>query len=197
MGAAAINLDVIDQVTGGALGTHDVPCPLCGPYKATARNQRRRVLRVYRIERGFAGFHCARCGEKGAAIDRNSGPPDQLKLAKARAQANERDRALKAERLGKARWLWSVRVPPEQTIVETYLRRVRCYGGPLARTLGFLPARGAHPPAMIAAFGLVHEVEPGVIAIADNEVRGSISRDCGWTGRARRSSTIPMSPPRS
>jgi hypothetical protein len=42
----------------------------------------------------------------------------------------------------------------------------------LPATLGFLPARGDHPPAMIAAFGLAHEVEPGVIAITDDAIRG-------------------------
>jgi hypothetical protein len=61
---AALSLDTIDRLTGGRLGTHDVPCPLCGPYKST-HGQRRKVLRVWRIESGFAGYHCARCGEKG------------------------------------------------------------------------------------------------------------------------------------
>ena len=56
----AIGLD-IDHLTGGRLGTFDVP--ECGPLKRSARNQRRAVLRVYRIQPGFAGYHCARCGE--------------------------------------------------------------------------------------------------------------------------------------
>ena len=37
-------------------------------------------------------------------------------------------------------------------------------------TLGFLPARGDHPPALIAAFGIATEPEPGVLAIADDAV---------------------------
>jgi hypothetical protein len=88
-----IGLDVIDQLTGGRLGTHDVPCPVCGPYKS-AQGQRKRKLRVWRTEPGFAGYHCARCGEKGAAFDRDSAPPNPIKLAIARAEAAERDRAL-------------------------------------------------------------------------------------------------------
>jgi hypothetical protein len=167
-----IGLDVIDQLTGGRLGTHDVPCPECGPFKRSARNQRRRVLRVYRIEPSFAGYHCARCGEKGAAFDRNSAPPDPVKLAKARAEAAERDRALRAERLRKAHWLWSQRRPIVGSVAERYLRDARGYGGPLPATLGFLPARGDYPPALIAAFGLAREVEPGVIAVADHAVTG-------------------------
>lgn len=39
-------------------------------------------------------------------------------------------------------------------------------------TLGFLPTRREHAPAMIAAFGLAREVEPSVIVIADDAVRG-------------------------
>jgi len=116
MGAAAINVDTINQLTGGRLGTHDVPCPLCGPYKRAPKNQQRRVMRIYRIETGFAGYHCARCGEKGAALDRNGPRPDPSKLERAHAEAAERDRAHKAERLNKTRRLWSIRMPAAGTV---------------------------------------------------------------------------------
>ena len=43
---------------------------------------------------------------------------------------------------------------------------------PLPATLGFLPARGDHPPAMIAAFGLASEIEPGVLSIRVNAITG-------------------------
>jgi hypothetical protein len=95
-----------------------------------------------------------------------------VKVAKARAAAALRDRVIKFERLGKARWLWSNRKPVIGSIAQRYLRDERGYGGPLPATLGFLPARGEHPPAMIATFGLAHETEPGVIAIADGAVTG-------------------------
>ena len=55
--------------------------------KRSARNQRRPVLRIYRVEAQFAGYCCARCGEKGAAFDRDDKPPDPAKVAKARAEA--------------------------------------------------------------------------------------------------------------
>jgi hypothetical protein len=62
----------------------------------------------------------------------------------------------------KARWLWQQRHPTGGTIAERYLRGPRGYGGPLPATLGFLPARKAeHHPALIAAFGLADEPEPG------------------------------------
>jgi hypothetical protein len=167
-----IGLDIIDQLTGRQLGVHDVPCPICGPLKQAARSQRRAVLRVWRDEPTFATFYCARCGEHGFACDRNSAPPDPSKVAKARTAAAERDRAVKSGRLSKALWLWRARLPIGGSIAERYLREARGYGGPLPVTLGFLPARGEHPPSMIAAFGLVREVEPGVITIADSAVTG-------------------------
>jgi hypothetical protein len=44
-----------------------------------------------------------------------------------------------------------------------YLRRGRRFDGPIPSTLGYLPANGKRPPAMIAAFGVCEEPEPGVI----------------------------------
>jgi hypothetical protein len=168
-----VGLDVIDQLTGGRIGTFDIPCPTCGPYKRSARNQRRPVLRVYRLEPNFAGYHCARCGDKGAALDRNGTPPDPMKLAKARAEAAERERIVKTDRLGLARWLWAKRKPISGSIAETYLRSARGYGGRLPETLGFLPGRGDHPPAMIAAFGMAIEPdEPGKLAVGVDAVKG-------------------------
>jgi hypothetical protein len=64
----------------------------------------------------------------------------------------------------KATWLWSQRKPMTGSIAERYLREVRRYSGPLPATLGFLPpCKREHHPAMIAAFSLVDEPEPGVV----------------------------------
>jgi hypothetical protein len=109
---------------------------------------------------------------KGAAHERDHSPPDPEKLARARAEAVARDRLHKDARLIKARWLWGRRKPSRGTPAETYLRGVRGYADPLPGTLGFLPARGHHAPAMIAAFGMATETEPGVITIADDAVMG-------------------------
>ncbi len=165
-----LDLDTIDRLTGGRLGTHDLACPLCGPYHSM-HGQRRKVLRVWRVEPGFATFCCARCGGAGSARDQYAPPPDPAKLVKAKAEAAEHDRIHKAERLSKARWLWSQRRPIIGSIAERYLRE-RKIGCPLPATLGFLPARGEYAPAMIAALGIAYELEPGVIAIADDAVRG-------------------------
>jgi hypothetical protein len=167
-----IGLDIIDRITGGKLGTFDVPCPLCAPFKRATAGQRKPVLRVWRVEPGFATYCCARCGEQGFTRDRHSKPPDPARLAKARAEAAEHERTAKTERLAKALWLWRQRRPIIGSIAERYLRSVRAYCGPLPATLGFLPARGGYPPAMIAAFGLAYETEPGVLAIADRAIAG-------------------------
>jgi hypothetical protein len=167
-----LDLGEIDRITGGRLGSHDVACPVCGPERRTATNRARKVLRIWRIEVGFAGFHCVRCGTKGYARDGDAPPPDPGRLAAARRAVEERERDAVIERLGKALWLWSQRRAAFGTIVETYLGKRGCGGGPIPGTIGFLPARGEHGPAMIAAFGPANEPEPGRLVIADDAVTG-------------------------
>jgi hypothetical protein len=51
-------------------------------------NQRRRVLRIWRVDQTFATFHCARCGERGYARDGSGArrvDPVAIKRAKAEA----------------------------------------------------------------------------------------------------------------
>src|SRR5258705_3612171 len=158
-----LDLATIDRLTNGRLGTHDIPCPLCGPFKSPG-GQRRDVLRIWRVEPGFAGYHCARCGEHGYVRDRYAPEPDRVRLAKAQAEATERDRVHKADRLAKARWLWSQRQPIGGTIAERYLREARGITCPLPATLGFLaPRKPEHHPAMISAFALPDEIKPGLL----------------------------------
>jgi hypothetical protein len=171
--AAPLGLDVLDELTGGRLGTSDIPCPLCGPFKRAPANQHRPVLRVWRLDEGFASYYCARCGESGhARSDSAVLPTDPTKLARARAEAVERDHQLANQQHRKALWLWRHRRPIAGSVAETYLREARAYNGPLPETLGFLPARGDYPPAMVAAFGLIEEPEPGIITINDEAVDG-------------------------
>jgi hypothetical protein len=168
----AITLDEIDRITGGRLGIYDVACPLCGSERRSAVNRRRPVMRVWRLEEGFGTYHCARCGEKGHSREPNGPAPDPIRLAAARKAAEERELVAVIERLDKARWLWSQRKPIAGTIAGTYLREARgCYG-PIPSTLAFLPPRGDHGPAMITAFGLADEPEPGRLVVADDAVRG-------------------------
>ena len=174
--ARTLDLATIERLSGGRLGVYDAPCPLCGPARQKPLNRRKPVLRVWRLDPSFATFHCVRCGERGHV--RNGSAVrllDPAAIDRARREAAERECVATASRLRKARWLWSKRRPLMGSIAEIYLREARGYSGqitPLLATLGFLPAHGEHGPAMIAAFGVPHEPEPGSLAIADDAVRG-------------------------
>lgn len=64
----------------------------------------------------------------------------------------------------KARWLWSRRQPISGSIAERYLREARGIICPLPPTLAFLPPhKPEHHPAMIAAFAVPDEIEPGLL----------------------------------
>jgi hypothetical protein len=117
---AMITLAEIDALSGRRRGAFDVPCPLCGPLRRSARNRRKRVMRIWRTEPGFATYHCARCGEQGFARDRDNRnrAPDPARLAQARAETVERDRALKAKRQQLALWLGQRRRPIAGSIAE-------------------------------------------------------------------------------
>jgi predicted RNA-binding Zn-ribbon protein involved in translation (DUF1610 family) len=161
------------RLADGLIGTRDFPCPMCGPTRRKPASQRKPVLRIWASQSGLAGFYCARCGERGYV--RNglvTSRLDPTTLDRLKAEAAQRDRIATADRLQTARWLWRQRQPILGSIAETHLRQARGYHGPLPATLGFLPARGGHEPAMIAAFGLPSEPEPGRIVIADDAVCG-------------------------
>ncbi len=149
----------------------DAVCVWCGPVRSTAVKQRRKVLRLWGAP-GFISFHCARCGESGYVRENERRPVDRETLQRARATIVERERIDVERKRRKALALWRKRRPIIGALAETYLREARGITCALPATLGFLPAHGEHPPAMIAAFGLPDEPEPGVLAIADEAVRG-------------------------
>jgi hypothetical protein len=171
---AAIDFATIEKLTSGKLGRFDLACPICGPGRHSPLNQRRPVLRVWRPESGFASFRCARCDEQGYVHDRSIARPrpDRRVTEQIKIDTAERERIAAAERSAKARWLWARGRPIAGTIAETYLRTARAYGGPVPAPLGYLPPRGVHGPAMIAAFGFPAEPEPGELYLDGTAVRG-------------------------
>ena len=168
----ALDLTIIAQLAHGRFGMFDAACPQCGPERRRPINQRKPVLRIWRLDQRFASYHCARCGMKGHTRDGSIARLDPAQIARAKVEAAERDRTTRAERLSKAQWLWSKSRPIAGTEAERYLRDARSYDGPLPATLRFLPARGDHGPAMLAAFGLAIEPEPGRVEIDPRDLYG-------------------------
>jgi hypothetical protein len=169
----ALSYSVLSELCDSNLGTRDVPCPFCGPDRRAPGNRKRRVFRVWHSEPGFASFHCVRCGERGWANEGSFKVAGANKLQELRLAVADRHREHAARQGIKARWLWRRRKPIAGSPVETYLKKARCYCGPLLGTLGFLPpAKRDHHPAMMAAFGVPKEMEPGLVEIRDDEVQG-------------------------
>jgi len=137
------------------------PCPVCGGHDRFGVNVRKQL------------WNCRRCDKGGDVIDlvRHLDGVTVIEaveiLTNEKLQPRRRNWTAKTEthRDGKheqdrralARHLWALREPLAGTITETYLREARGYSGMLPPTLGFLPARNGHAPAMIAAFALVGE----------------------------------------
>jgi hypothetical protein len=149
----------------------DCACPWCGSDRREHRNRVRPVLRLWSAP-GFISYHCARCGEHGSVREHERHPIDRDAERRARAVIDERERVEVAARRNKARGLWRMRRPITGTLAETYLRSARGITCRLPPTLAYLPPRGEHGPAMIAAFGVPDEPEPGVISIAEAAVAG-------------------------
>jgi hypothetical protein len=59
----------------------------------------------------------------------------------------------------KAIHLWKCRSLVEDSPVETYLRKARGYLGPIPATIGYLKPGAYYWPAMIAAFGMLADVD--------------------------------------
>lgn len=160
------------HLTGGRVGRHDVPCPLCGPSRKAPANRVRRVLRVWIKEPGFASYTCSRCGASGWAKDADARRIDPIRLDRLRREADAADGAEREKRHHLALYLWKRARPIAGTIAETYLRG-RGIGCELPATLRFLASgRPDRHPAMIAAFGLADEPAPGLLAIPDEAVTG-------------------------
>ena len=128
----------------------DTACPLCGPGRRSPANRKRRVLRIWHTERGFASYCCARCRECGwarenqvIAASRSRGVREQTGLRPLAQLAPHRTADLdNAKRSKVALAIWQSSKPAQGTPVETYL-----------------PSRGIHltpPDALRFHAGLKH-----------------------------------------
>jgi hypothetical protein len=169
--ANKIAFGAIIGLVGDVYGCIDIACPECGPSRRSQGNRRRKTLRVWREDADFATYRCARCGAKGyARRDGARTVMDLNRIARLRDEAAARDAAREEEQRRKANWLWRKARPSHGTIVETYLGS-RGIDGTIPDTLRFLePHKPEHHPAMIAAFVMPDEPEPGVPRVHDAAV---------------------------
>jgi hypothetical protein len=175
-----LDFETLQQLSRGAERI-DTACPICGPHCKAGSNRTRKVLRIFNPSPGFATYNCARCDEKGHAHERNrrsGGKLDPIEkivgilnptIVPEKQQQPDAEKEAKA---ALARRLWRRRQPIRGSIAETYLHDVRGYHGTFPDTLGFLPPNGKYKPAMIAAFGIAKEPEPGVLEIEAGTITG-------------------------
>jgi len=171
--APTISFRDIELLTGGRLGVHDVPCPVCGPHKRGA-SAKRKVLRIWHESSGFASYCCPRCAIRGyARAEGEVRTVDRTTIEKQRAQAKSRERADAARQLDKAQWLWRSACPAEGTPVVRYLES-RGLTLRIPATIRFSePRKPDHHPAMVTAFGFPSEPAPERLYIDDSAVAGA------------------------
>lgn len=163
-----IDFPTIDRLTGAQLGTFDVMCPLCSPDRRSPVNRVRKVLRVWRTDRGFATWCCARCGTRGYASDHVARKRDLHALGKARAEApsfaagkTKDDDARRAQ----AMTIWKEAQDPRGTLIENYLagRGLTLPDEAVGEAIRFHPAcpfKTRRLPAMVALLRNVLTDEP-------------------------------------
>ena len=100
-------------LAGGRFDKIDVACPLCGPQRKSPINRKRKVLRIWRHDTGFATFNCRRCGEHGYTRDdrTTSKAADPDVLARRRAESERREAAELKHRQRRALEIWDQAVP--------------------------------------------------------------------------------------
>jgi hypothetical protein len=72
----------IDQITAKRLGTHDIPCPECGPDRRSPANRKKPTMRIWRPEPEYATWYCARCRLRGGARADGTAIPAQRRSDK-------------------------------------------------------------------------------------------------------------------
>jgi hypothetical protein len=171
--AADILHDFRVSTPSTAVGRYYAICPQCAHQRKQV-HQKLKCLGVTIDARGVK-LGCNHCAWTDGAFYQSA-----ERGARTAPVISERDMAIMEERRqrdraksrSKSQWLWASREPLRRSIAEIYLRECRGYRGALPSTLGFLPARDDYPPAMIAAFGMARETEPGILVIGNDDVTG-------------------------
>jgi hypothetical protein len=149
------------------------PCPVCGGTDRFAINIKKQAWNCRGCQRGGDVItlvkHLDRCNFT-TALETLTGQARRQAIRPPAAGTSVRTDVhgaaeYEARQARKAAWLWSQRQPIAGTPAEAYLRGARRYSGLIPRTLAFLPpTKPKHHLAMIAAFGIPDEPEPGIIS---------------------------------
>jgi hypothetical protein len=132
------------------------PCAACGPHRKSAANRIRRVKAIWRGTDNSFSWYCNRCGDKGFAQASSIFAIQRNRLESITPKP-KRDMAKLAAHL------WSRSIAIEGSLAERYLAEGRGLKAPFPPTLRYLPPQGGYPANLIGAFGLVEELEPGVL----------------------------------
>jgi Toprim domain-containing protein len=104
----------IERLTYGCLGTFQVACPYCGPYKFSSSR-----FKIDRPSLSYAAWHCFYCGADGTLRAEGIDPAIELEAQQAQKR---RQIAAKEENKARALKLWDDAVPVAGTPVIDYLR---------------------------------------------------------------------------
>lgn len=123
----------------------------CSHTRSSPASRAERVEVVWKKQGGGEAFFCHHCGRSGVSKIKRS----------TRGQRIQRRRS---DTSHTANALWHSSVRAHGTPVVEYLKPTRGIDVELPATLRYLPARDKLPHAMIAAFGFLEEIEPGILA---------------------------------
>jgi len=150
------------------------PCPVCGTgndrFSVNVKQQMFFCRVCNRGGHGAIDLEMFLAGSSfGKAVTRLTDgryPVTRIATTPNAVNASKRERdARAANQHAKAAWLWHhLRQDAAGSPVETYLRG-RGYIGTIPPTIGYLPARGEYVHAMISAFALPNEIEPGELGM--------------------------------
>src|SRR5262249_10103338 len=146
------------------------PCPKCGGTDRFAVHTGKQIFNCRGCQRGGDIIALVRLLDDctfAAAVEALTGEPPRKAAASRPRHTNADD--YETRQAAKAAWLWSQRRPIAGTPAERYLREARGYAGRSPNTLAFLPpAKSEHHPALISAFAICDEPEPGVVGEPGN-----------------------------
>jgi putative DNA primase/helicase len=149
------------------------PCPRCGGHDRFSVNVKKQLWNCRGCDIGGGVItlvqHLDGADFTSAVLLLAGGCAPSLSASLTDQSRSSAGKDYEAEQHRKAAWLWQQRKPITGSLAERYLRQVRGIDCTLPTTLAYLaPTRAGHHPALIAAYCLPDELEPGILATPGN-----------------------------